>query len=214
MSQLDPLAEDVPSEDEGRNRLHFRVLSLDGARKAFRLEMIYWEALAVLAAHNGRTVPAEVQARLANAPGDLNQSSVLRAGITADLLSGWKAAEARAARPDWSAMIAALPAPAFLASRKSVLLAVNEPLLSVLQGLRHEPGVPLNTLEGALQLSVQLPPSAVAELGPASNRKFVISTATFAANGQRIACRVRLTAAQGTQLEAAYLLGFLENGRI
>jgi len=213
MSPPDALADDALSEEEGRNRLHFRVLSIDGARKAFRLEMIYWEALSVLAAHNGRTVAGEVQARLSNAPADLNQSSLLRASITADLLSGWKDAEGRAVRPDWSAMIAAVPAPAFLVSRRSVLLAVNEPLLSVLQGLRSEPGVPLNSLEGALELSVQLPPSAVAQLGAGSNRKFVISTATFTGHGQRIACRVRLTPIQGAQLEAANLLGFLESAR-
>ena len=213
MKPSDALAAETLAEEEGRNRLHFRVLSIEGARKAFRLEMIYWEALSVLAAHNGRSVAAEVQARLLNAPSDLNQSSLLRASVTSDLLGGWKDAESRALKPDWSAMIAALPAPAFLASRRSVLLAVNEPLLSVLQGLRSEPGVPLNSLEGALDLSVQLPPSAVSQLAPGSSRKFVISTASFAAHGQKIACRVRLTPVQGAQLEAANLLGFLESAR-
>lgn len=213
MATADGLAQAATSEEDGRNRLHFRVLSIDGARRAFRLEMIYWDALGVLAAHNGRTVAGEVQARLLNAPSDLNQSSLLRASVTADLLGAWTEAESRAVKPDWSAMIAALPAPAFLVSRRSVLLAVNEPLLTALQGLRAEPGVPLNSIEGALSLKVQLPPSAIAQLAPGQNRKFVICTASFSAHGQRIACHVRLTPVQGAQLEAAHLLGFLEAGR-
>lgn len=213
MKQSDALALEALTPEQARHRLHFRVLTIDGARKAFRLEMIYWRALDVLASQNGRSVAAEVQARLANAPEDLNQSSVLRASLTADLLESWKDAEERAIRPDWSAMIAALPSPAFLVSRRSVLLAVNEPLLTVLQGLRAEPGVPLNTLEGAVKLSVEVPPSAAAQLSPGSGRKFVICKVAFAAQGQRIACHARMVPVQGANLEAANLLGFLESGR-
>jgi hypothetical protein len=135
---------------------------------------------------------------------------VLRASLTSDLLDVWRDSEARAAHPDWSAMIAALPTPAFLVSRRSVLLAVNTPLLMALQTLRPTAGVPLDTVQGALNLSVETPPSAAIELGRASGRKFVLCTVTFAAQGHRIACHARLLPAQGATPEAAHLLGLLE----
>jgi len=210
MSRLEALQADGLGPEDARNRLHFRVLTIGGARKGFRLEVVYWEALELLAERNGRGVAAEVQARLAGAPESLNQSSVLRASLTADLMDGWRDSEARAAHPDWSAMIAALPVPAFLASRRSVLLAVNTPLLTVLQGLRSAAGVPLDTVEGALNLSVEVPPSAAAELGRPAGRKFVLCTVSFAAQGQRIACHARLVPALGARPEAAKLLGLLE----
>lgn len=210
MSRVEAFRTDGPGQEDARNRLHFRVLTIGGSRKGFRLEVVYWEALELLAERNGRSVAAEVQARLASAPESPNQSSILRASLTADLMDGWRESEGRAVHPDWSAMIAALPVPAFLASRRSVLLAVNTPLLSVLQGLRSAAGVPLDTVEGALQLSVEVPPSAAAELGRPGGRKFVLCTVTFSALGQRIACHARLVPALGARPEAANLLGLLE----
>jgi predicted DNA-binding ribbon-helix-helix protein len=208
MNRAEALPEQ-PGADDVHARLHFRTVTIDGARKGFRLEMIYWEALEMLAARNGRTLAAEVQARLAGAP-DLNQASVLRASLAADLLAGWRESEAQAARPDWSAMIAALPAPAFLINRRSVLLAVNEPLLSVLQGLRGAAGVPLDTVPGALGLRVETPPSAAAELLRPNGPKFVHCTVSFVAQSQRIPCHARLIPANGPTPEAAHLLGLLE----
>jgi predicted DNA-binding ribbon-helix-helix protein len=212
MNRAEALTDGLGPEDP-HNRLHFRVLTIDGARKAFRLEVIYWEALELLAERNGRSVAAEAQARLASAPENLNQASALRASLTSDLLGAWRDSEARAANPDWSAMIAALPAPAFLASRRSVLLAVNEPLLSALQGMRNGLGVPLDTVQGAMNLKVEVPASAALELGRPHGRKFVLCTVAFAAQGQRIACHARLIAAQGAAPEAANLLGLLEPRR-
>jgi predicted DNA-binding ribbon-helix-helix protein len=209
MSQVAALTDGLAAEDP-RNRLHFRVLAIGGARKAFRLEMIYWEALELLAARNGRSIAAEAQARLGGAPENLNQASVLRTSLTADLLDAWKESEARAAHPDWSAMIAALPTPAFLVSRRSVLLSVNAPLLSVLQAVRAPNGVPLDTVEGAMNLRIEVPPSVAVELGRSGGRKFVLCTVTFAAQGQRIACHARLLPAQGATPDAANLLGLLE----
>jgi predicted DNA-binding ribbon-helix-helix protein len=211
MSRRGPIGDAVGVEDD-HDRLHFRVLSIGGARKGFRLEMIYWQALDVLAARNGRNLAAEVQARLAGAPEGVNHSSVLRASIAADLMGAWKQAEAEALRPDWSAMIAALPSPAFLVSRRSVLLAVNEPLLSMLQSLRSEPGLPWNTIQGALTLSVQVPPAGGAELA-SGHRRFVICTVVFSGGGgQRIACPARLIPVHGADVQSANLLGLVENG--
>jgi hypothetical protein len=135
---------------------------------------------------------------------------VLRASLTADLMDAWRDSEARAAHPDWSAMVAALPTPAFVVSRRSALLAVNAPLLAQLQATRGAAGVPLDTVEGALKLRVEVPPSAALELGRAAARKFVVCTVSFIAQGQRIACHVRLLPAQGGAPEAANLLGLLE----
>jgi predicted DNA-binding ribbon-helix-helix protein len=209
MSSIEALA-DALAPEEARSRLHFRVLTIDGARKAFRLEMIYWEALELLAARNGRTVAAEAQARLAHAPANLNLASALRTSLTSDLLDGLREREAEAARFDWSAVVAALPTPAFLVSRRSVLLTVNAPLLSALQQMRGPSGVPLDTVEGAMRLSVEIPPSALVALGGSAGRKFVLCTASFAAQGQRIACHARLLPADAGGSDSANLLGLLE----
>lgn len=213
MTEPQVLGEDGGDEDSPY-RLHFRALAMEGGRKAFRLEMIYWQALEVLAAQNGRNLAGEVQARLAHTSDQLNQSSALRASVAADLFEFWKKSEAEALRPDWSAMIAALPQPSFLVSRRSVLLAVNEPLLSVLQGVRPDPGTPpLNTVPGALSLRVEVPPSVVAEL--ATGRRFVICTVRFIAPGrQPIACRTRIIPVRGARPELANLLGLLEPGGV
>jgi predicted DNA-binding ribbon-helix-helix protein len=186
---------------------------MDGGRKAFRLEMIYWQALEVLAAQNGRSLAGEVQARLAHTSDQLNQSSALRASVAADLFESWKKSEAEALRPDWSAMIAALPEPAFIVSRRSVLLAVNEPLLSVLDGVHADGAPPLNTVPGALSLRVEVPPSVVAEL--ASGRRFAICMVRFVAPGRPpIACRARMIPVRGARPELANLLGLLQPGGV
>jgi len=208
MSGPDAALEAEEAERSG-NRLHFRVLSIGGARKAFRLEMIYWRAIEVMAERNGRSVAAEVEARLGKAAEHPNQSSLLRANLTSDLFEAWREAEAQLARPDWSAMVAALPTPAFLASRRSVLLAVNEPLLAMLQSLRSEPGTPFDTLQGAADLRVQVPDSVAAELRAGAERKFVVCNVTFTGQSQRIVCRARMIAAQGASPRSANLLGLL-----
>lgn len=212
MSPSEPvsLPDEAQAEAEGPFRLHFRVLSIGGARKAFRLETVFWEALEALAKRNGRTLAAEVEARLVEAPDHLNQSSALRANLAAELLALWRRAENRALRPEWSAMVAAVPAPAFVISRRSVLLSANEPLLTYLQSQRLDRGVPLNTLQGAMELTVQAPPSAIAEFAGRSERKFVSCNVVFAFGHHRISCRTRLLPVEGPTPEAAALLGFLE----
>jgi predicted DNA-binding ribbon-helix-helix protein len=195
--------------DRAADRLHFRVLAIAGARKGFRLEMIYWRTLELMAERNGRTVAAEVESRLDAAPGAANQSSMLRASLTSDLFQAWREAEGQVARPDWSGLVAAFPAPAFLVSRRSALLAVNEPLLSMLQTLRSEPGAPFNTLQGAADLRVRVPDSASAELRSATGRKFVVCNVVFLGQGQSITCKARLIPAQGASPLASNLIGFV-----
>ena len=208
MKGTDAAAIEAEEAERSGNRLHFRVLSIGGARKAFRLEMIYWRALELMAERNGRSVAAEVEARLGQAEHP-NQTSLLRANLTSDLFEAWQEAEAQLSRPDWSAMVAALPTPAFLVSRRSVLLAVNEPLLVMLQSLRSAPGTPFNTLQGAADLRVQVPDSAGAELRAGAERKFVVCNVTFKGQDQRIVCRARMISAQGASPGAANLLGLI-----
>jgi predicted DNA-binding ribbon-helix-helix protein len=212
MSNLEeaPLDQEPLDEEEGRFRLQFRVLMIGGARKAFRLEAVFWEGLEVLARRNGRTLAGEVEARLAAAPEHLNQSSALRTSLAGDLFDLWKTADARVARPQWASLVAAMPAPAFVISRRSVLLAANEPLLSYLQRQRPGAGLPLNTIPGALDLGVDTPPSAVSELVAGAGRRFVTCNVVFRTGVQRITCRVRLVPVEGSSVETPAVLGFVD----
>jgi predicted DNA-binding ribbon-helix-helix protein len=212
MSPLDPLADPGANDndEESRFRPQFRVLMIGGARKAFRLESAFWNALEVLSRRNGRSLAGEVEARVAASPSDLNASSALRASLAAELMDLWAQAESRIARPQWPALVAAVPAPAFIVSRRSVLMAVNEPLLTYLEGQRPGRGVPLNTLPGALDMSVETPPSAIAELVADPTRRFVTCNVVFKSQGRRVGCRVRLSPIDGATLDTPALLGFID----
>lgn len=189
----------------------FRVLVIDGHRKAFRLEAAFWSALELFAGRANRTLAAEVEARLAQNPPELNHSSVLRASLARDLLEGWREAEARLAQPQCNALVAAIPLAAFAVSARSRLTSVNAALLAQLQRLSPGSGPPLDTVGGALQLGVEVPPSAFAELAHDPTRRFIICQAVFRTETRRFACRVRLVPVEGEDLTSRSFLGFLES---
>ena len=188
----------------------FRVLVIDGRRKAFRLEAAFWSALEMFAGRANRTLAGEAEARLAEIPPDLNQSSALRASLASDLLDGWRDAEAKLARPQGAALVAAIPTAAFAVTARSRLTSVNAPLLSHLQRLSPGRGAPVDTLGGALRLSVEIPPSAFAELAHDPARRFVTCQAEFRTAARRMLCRVRLVPFDGADLSARLFLGFVE----
>jgi predicted DNA-binding ribbon-helix-helix protein len=188
----------------------FRVLVVDGRRKAFRLEASFWSALELFAARADRSLAAEVEARLMESSPELNQSSALRASLARDLLDGWRQAEARLAQPQCGALVAAIPTAAFAVSVRSRLLSVNAPLLAHLQRLSPDRGLRLDTLDGALQLGVEIPPSAFAEFAHDPARRFVACQAVFRTDARRIPCRIRLVPVEGADVSARTFLGFVE----
>ncbi len=198
-----------PIDGDDSYRLQFRVVAIAGARRAFRLESIFWKTLEVLARRHGRSLASEIEARLKDVPADLNQSSVLRARLADDLFQLWTAAEARAPAQKWSNLIAAMPTPAFLINANSVLLSVNEPLMSALQAQHAQPGPRLDTVAGALGLTVEVPPAAIMELTAQPDRRFVACTASFIAAGQRVTSRIRLMPVETGGSSPALFVGFL-----
>ena len=188
----------------------FRVLVIGGHRRAFRLEAAFWSALDTFAARAGRSLAAEVEARLEASTPDLNHSSALRASLARDLLEIWRDAEANLARPNCNALVAAVPTPAFAVDGRSRLLSINASLLAHLQTLSPGRGVALDTLAAALQLAVEIPPSAFAELTHDPSRRFITCQAVFRSESRRAPCRVRLVPVDGANLTSRSFLGFLE----
>src|SRR5579863_10398245 len=120
-----------PTEDD-RLAPRFRVVSIAGERRGFRLEQVFWSALAAIATRNRRSLAGEISATLRRTPGNLNASAMLRASLTADLFDLWDMAEGRAVRPAWGKVLAALPTPAFAATRAQAVAALNEPMRALL----------------------------------------------------------------------------------
>jgi predicted DNA-binding ribbon-helix-helix protein len=199
-----------PEHEAPASEPQFRVLVIDGHRKAFRLEAAFWAGLELFAERSGRNLAGEVEARLADSPPELNHSSALRASLARDLLDGWREAEAKLAQPQCAALVAAIPSAAFAVTARSRLTSVNAALLGHLQRLSPACGAPVDTVDGALQLSVEIPASAFIELAHDPQRRFVTCQAVFRAQARRLACRVRLVPVDGHDVTSRSFLGFLE----
>jgi predicted DNA-binding ribbon-helix-helix protein len=181
---------------------HFRALPIMGARKAFRLEAVYWEALEAIAERNGRTLNEEVAATLARIGDAGNDAAALRASVTADLLDLWRLAAGRHARFDWTRVLDELPGLAFAMTASQNLLAINPLLRERLRML----GIGQSGGEGDLRVTVD--PSVVAQIE--RKRAFLDCSICFHRAGLRTMRRARLGPASESPTGAGVLLGFVE----
>jgi predicted DNA-binding ribbon-helix-helix protein len=195
------LTSEVRDRDQ-RLTPHFRALPIGGARKAFRLEAVYWEALEAIAARNGRSAAEEVAATLTKAGEAGNDAAVLRASLTADLLDLWRLAAGRHARFDWTSVLDELPGLAFSMTASQNLLAINPMLRERLRTL----GLSEGGGEGELRVSVD--PSVVAQIE--RKRAFLDCSICFHRAGSRTIRRARLGPASESPTGAGVLLGFVE----
>jgi predicted DNA-binding ribbon-helix-helix protein len=186
----------------------FRVVSIAGERRAFRLEQVFWTALAAIARRNRRDLAGEIAASLRRAPANLNASAMLRASVTADLLDLWELAEARAVRPAWGRVIAALPTPAFAATPSQAVAALNEPMRAVLE----RRGLPLSASGPESTLGVELAAGAVTQLLRSDRGDFLVCNAVFRSGPHRASCRTRVVQADDGRAERRLILGFPEEG--
>jgi predicted DNA-binding ribbon-helix-helix protein len=191
-------------ERELRLSPHFRALSIGGARKGFRLEAIYWEALEAIAQRNGRSLTEEVAATLARIGPSGNDAATLRASITADLHDLWKVAAARQARLDWTRVIDEVPGLAFAMTHSQNLVAAGARLrerLKILGGTMDEP-------TALRELRVATDPSVVTQI---ERRKvFVDCSVSFQRAGWSSMRRARLGPGSETLAGSTILLGFVE----
>ena len=189
-----------PSRDP-RLTPHFRALPIGGARKAFRLEEIYWEALEAIAERNGRTLAEEVAVTLARAGDAGNDAAALRASVTADLFDLWRIAGSRHVRFDWAKLMLELPSPAFAMTASQHLLAVNARLTS---GLR---AVGLGGA-GSGEIAVTVDPAVITQIE--RKKAFLDCSVCFHAGGSRAVRRARLGPANDPAAGPGVMLGFVE----
>jgi predicted DNA-binding ribbon-helix-helix protein len=194
--------ETEPRDRDPRLTPHFRTLPIGGARKAFRLEAVYWEALEAIAARNGRTAIEEVAATLTKAGDASNEAAALRASLTADLLDLWRLAAGRHARFDWTSVLDELPGLAFSMTASQNLLAINPMLRERLRTLGLSP----DGAEGELRVTVD--PSVVAQIE--RKRAFLDCSICFHRAGSRSIRRARLGPASESPSGSGVLLGFVE----
>lgn len=136
----------------------FRVISIGGERKAFRLEAVFWTVMRLVARRNKRTLPAEMAAALGRLGQGSNQSAHLRARYAADLLDLLELAEANTARPDWAGVVEAMPQPAVVLTRTLKVLQAN----AAMRTLLAQRGVPL---KADAVPTVDVPPAIAERLG-------------------------------------------------
>jgi predicted DNA-binding ribbon-helix-helix protein len=183
---------------------HFRALSIGGARKGFRLEAVYWEALNAIAARNGRSLTEEVAATLKRLGSGGNDAAALRASVTADLYDLWKVAAARQARLDWTKVIDELPGLVFAVTPSQNLIAINARLRDRLKILGGE-------MDGAAalqELRVGIDPSVVTQVE--RRRTFLDCSVSFERAGWKSVRRARLGMGSETLAGSTILLGFVE----
>jgi predicted DNA-binding ribbon-helix-helix protein len=194
----------APGEADRDPRLtpHFRALPIGGARRAFRLEAVYWEALQAIAERNGRTPTEEVAATLAKIGDAGNDAAALRATITADLLDLWRVAAGRHVRFDWTGVLDELPGLAFAMTASQNLLGINPMLRERLRllGLGKE-----NAPE---DLRVSVDPRVVTQIE--RKRSFLDCSICFQSAGTRTMRRARVGPASESPTGAGVLLGFVE----
>jgi len=193
----DPSAFDIAKVDP-RLEQQFRVVSIDGERKAFRLEAVFWTVMRLVARRNKRSLPAEMAAALGRLGHGSNQSAHLRARYAADLLDLLELAEANAVRPDWAGVVEAMPQPALVMTRTLRVLQVNAPMRSLLAAR----GVPLKT-DGLPMVDV--PPAIAERLGEELGASAGCN-AIFRDGAGRCVVRTRFVSASGGA--SPLLLGF------
>jgi predicted DNA-binding ribbon-helix-helix protein len=176
---------DEPSAD-ARLLPRFRVLIIDGARRAFKLEPVYWSALSAIAARRRRTLAAEVVERLKSAPPRMNHSAFLRASVAGDLYDMSEAQQARPSVVGWSNVIEAIAEPAFVAMRAGRLTALNAPMRALLRAR----GLALEA--DPTDVSLEIAPGALTLLNRSQRSEPVVCNAGFRKSGHRVSCRVRL----------------------
>jgi predicted DNA-binding ribbon-helix-helix protein len=200
-----PADEQSTPEVDPRLQPQFKVLTLGKERRAFRLESVFWTALAAIGQRNGRSLTREVEVTLERQAEPLNHSAYLRASVAADLYDLWSVSAARARKADWANVLAAAPCGAFAMTRSRRILEVNSALLAFLR-LRdlHVP----STDEVGEKLFI--------EMGAAQNgfhkedrQPYVTCQAVFRCGGRRTACRVRLVQAGDDKAEHALVVGFV-----
>jgi predicted DNA-binding ribbon-helix-helix protein len=189
-------------ERDPRLAPHFRAIPVGRARKAFRLESVYWQALEAIATRNGRTLNEEVVATLARLGEAGNEAAGLRASVTSDLLDLWRLAAGRHARFDWTGVLDELPGLAFAMTASQNLIAINPLLRERLRTL----GLGSSTADGDLR--VTLDPSVVAQIE--RKRAFLDCSICFHRAGSRTIRRARLGPASESPSGSGVLLGFVE----
>jgi predicted DNA-binding ribbon-helix-helix protein len=177
----------------------FRVVSIGGERKAFRLEAIYWTVMDMIARRNRRTLSAEIAATLARIGGRANQSAHLRARCAADLLDLLELAEARSATPSWRAVIDGMPQPAFVMTRGLRVLQAN----AAMRRLLEERGLALDGAASPIMLEA---PPALAERVRSETGAVGVCNAVLRDGVRRCVLRTRIVSAGATP--GSLLLGF------
>jgi predicted DNA-binding ribbon-helix-helix protein len=194
---------DTPSVD-ARLLPRFRVLTIEGVRRAFKLEPVYWSALSVLAARRRRTLAAEVVERLKSAPPGTNQSAFLRASVAGDLYDSWQVQQARTSTVGWANVVDAIAEPAFAATVGGRLTAINPPMLALLRAR----GLPFKG--DASDISLELAPGALTLLNNGRRAEPVVCSAGFRIAGHRVSCRVRVVPSRSGPADSggSLLIGF------
>ena len=186
----------------------FRVLSIGGERRGFRLEQVFWNAISAIATRNRRNLTEEVAVTLRRAPKGLNASAYLRASALADLMDLWEVAEAMAGRPVWTKVVKALPWPAFAVTRSQSLVALNEPMRAHLDWR----GIPTSATGPESAISVELASGAIVQMLKADPEGLVVCNAVFRSGQHKALCRVRVIRVDDEKSELRLILGFPEQG--
>lgn len=175
-----------PAPVDARLLPRFRVVTIDGVRRAFKLEPVYWSALSILAARRRRTLAAEMVERLKSAPPGANHSAFLRASVAGELYDLWQAQQARSSALGWTGVVDAIAEPAFAATLGGRLVAMNGPMRALLRSRG------LGCDEDPSDVAFELAPGALALLKDPRREGPVICSAGFRLEGRRVGCRVRV----------------------
>jgi predicted DNA-binding ribbon-helix-helix protein len=198
-----PAGQDQTGAPSRPGDLKFRVLRLGAARKAFRLETPFWQALEIIAREKGRTIEEEVGSRLDSVAEGANQSSALRVGAIEDMIAFWQVAESRAARLQWAHVLEASPSPAFALTESRKILCVNSALVKAVRGQRLAAG------SGPTEIAVDLPGQAVNEALRSGGH--VLTNALFRSGPFRFAARARLAGHVNGAGTNRVVIGFVES---
>jgi predicted DNA-binding ribbon-helix-helix protein len=162
----------------------FRILSIDGKRRAFKLEAAFWQALQEMAHAKGERLSLLISGLLSEAANE-NASSILRVAAASWLLETVKKQEERSIGARWQRIIDLIEQPAFIINQAKQIVLFNRPMQTLSAGDVSSPAV--------LKLGLGVEISRVLTLFQEQEQRIISLPCTLESGGRTVRAAIKMT---------------------
>lgn len=198
-------ADETPATDQTAKAWKFRAITIDGSRKALKLETVFWNALEEQAGHAGVTVSDIIQSALSKADADPNATSAVRQHVVGLLMAADRERRRMLSVEAVGHILNACPSPAFALSSERRLRLTNNPFLRFVR-LSLPSEMPEKAATG-LRLQIDLQMEELFATLEKNNGQPVSVGFALGLNERRV--RGRMNAVLAPCIEEKMILGFI-----